>query len=410
MGKIENTAKPLMAIVMLYTLSFDSFGQHIDPALAAFVQSLVAEHPRIRAAEASYRAGTANAAAASQPLYNPELEGEWEDSSERTTTLGISQVIDWSDKRSAHRDIGKAAQQIISSELRATRWAVTIELLQALADFQSGTEKSALSVQRARLMRNFADLSQRRFSAGDITQVERALASIAALEAEMKTASAAAMLFDARQAILSFRPPTASTWPSLPSSFPSIAKKPDLSLLHKLPEVNAARLQVEKAKANVALRQKERRPDPTIGVMGGKDGYDGLVTVSLSIPLPVRNRFKHEVSAATADLVQAQELADNALLQSKARWVSRHIRYQMSLEAWQAWEKTGQESLDQQTNELSKLWEAGEISTTDYLVQLRQTLDVQDSALDLKRMLWDAWFEWLLASGQIENWLKGATG
>ena len=55
--------------------------------------------------------------------------------------------------------------------------------------------------------------------------------------------------------------------------------------------------------------------------------------------------------------------------------------------------------------QLQRLWESGEISTTDYLVQLRQTVDVQDSALDLRQLLWRAWFEWLMASGQVDTWL-----
>jgi cobalt-zinc-cadmium efflux system outer membrane protein len=55
--------------------------------------------------------------------------------------------------------------------------------------------------------------------------------------------------------------------------------------------------------------------------------------------------------------------------------------------------------------QLRRLWEAGEISTTDYLVQLRQTLDVQESALDLRQILWRAWFEWLAASGRVDQGL-----
>jgi len=54
---------------------------------------------------------------------------------------------------------------------------------------------------------------------------------------------------------------------------------------------------------------------------------------------------------------------------------------------------------------LQRLWEAGELSTTDYLVQLRQTLDTKESALELRRSMWQAWFEWMSASGQIETWL-----
>ncbi len=68
-------------------------------------------------------------------------------------------------------------------------------------------------------------------------------------------------------------------------------------------------------------------------------------------------------------------------------------------------EKTGRHSLDRHGALLERRWEAGELSTTDYLVQLRQSLDTRESALDLQLTLWLAWFEWLAASGQVDNWL-----
>ncbi|MAT84314.1 MAG: ABC transporter permease, partial [Gammaproteobacteria bacterium] len=77
----------------------------------------------------------------------------------------------------------------------------------------------------------------------------------------------------------------------------------------------------------------------------------------------------------------------------------------LSNAAWDDWERTGQVSLRRQTDLLRRLWEAGELSTTDYLVQLRQTLDVRESALDLRFALWEAWFEWLQASGRLDTWL-----
>jgi cobalt-zinc-cadmium efflux system outer membrane protein len=54
---------------------------------------------------------------------------------------------------------------------------------------------------------------------------------------------------------------------------------------------------------------------------------------------------------------------------------------------------------------LQRMYEYGELRTTDFLVQLRQTLDTRESALDLELTMWRAWFEWLTASGQVNNWL-----
>jgi cobalt-zinc-cadmium efflux system outer membrane protein len=45
----------------------------------------------------------------------------------------------------------------------------------------------------------------------------------------------------------------------------------------------------------------------------------------------------------------------------------------------------------------------------DYFGQLGQTIDVRESALDLHEQVWQAWFEWLRASGQVDAWLGRAS-
>jgi cobalt-zinc-cadmium efflux system outer membrane protein len=84
---------------------------------------------------------------------------------------------------------------------------------------------------------------------------------------------------------------------------------------------------------------------------------------------------------------------------------SARERYALLRNAWDTWERAGQPSLELQTDQLRQLWEAGELSTADYLVQLRQTIEVQDNAFALRLALWEGWLEWLRASGQIDDWL-----
>ena len=117
----------------------------------------------------------------------------------------------------------------------------------------------------------------------------------------------------------------------------------------------------------------------------------------------------HEVISG-ADLACFPQIADDIQRRAYARLISAAERYELSQGAWRDWERTGRVSLTRQADQLRRLWEAGEISTTDYLVQIRQTLDVQESALNLGQALWRAWFEWLTASGQIDAWIgQGAT-
>ena len=143
----------------------------------------------------------------------------------------------------------------------------------------------------------------------------------------------------------------------------------------------------------------------SVGLAGGEEDDKSLVALEISIPLYVRNRFDSEVEAAIALRSEAQQVADDVLRRAYTRLLSATERYELAWASWEDWKDTGQVSVDRRTGQLKQLWESGEISTTDYLVQLQQTLDVQESALDLREALWRAWFEWLVASGQIDSWL-----
>lgn len=377
-------------------------------ALSAFIESVVEENPQVRAAGAALEATTAFKSAAARPLYNPEVGVQAENGESDTRALELSQTIDWSNKRSARTAVAESERLAAEAEYRAVRWEIMTELLGGLASHQTGADRDALARTRADLMHDFATLAQRRFDAGDLTQVELDLALLAYSEARIERATAAAELAAARQAVRNISPRSEPTaWPLLPSELPALASpEPRLEeMVVALPEVQAARRRAAAAAEFVELRRREQRPDPTVSLSGGQEGGKSLVGLTLSMPLYVRNRFRYEVDAAAAEYDQAQELADDVLQRAYARLLSAAERYQLSNAAWDDWERTGQVSLRRQTDLLRRLWEAGELSTTDYLVQLRQTLDVRESALDLRFALWEAWFEWLQASGRLDTWL-----
>ncbi len=380
---------------------------HADPALTHFVQTVVDANPRVQAARAALEASGAFRDASARPLYNPQLSLNAENGDVERRAVGISQTLDWGGKRKARAAVAESDRLVVEAQYLEARWAVTVELLNGLAMHQTGTERDALAAARRQLMNDFAALAERRFEAGDLNQVEVNLARLAATEARIQKATAAASLAEARQAVRNLTPrSSAQQWPLLALTMPALpasATDPH-SLVLALPEVMAAQRQVASADAVVELRRREKRPDPTVSLAGGEEGGEALIGLNVTIPLFVRNRFSHQVTAAMAERSQVSQLADDIMQRAHARVVSASERYDLSRGAWMDWERTGQTSLAQQTEQLQTLWEAGEIGTTDYLVQLRQTLDVQESALDLRQTLWRAWFEWLWASGQVDAW------
>ena len=119
----------------------------------------------------------------------------------------------------------------------------------------------------------------------------------------------------------------------------------------------------------------------------------------------MRNSYRAEVEAAGADLVQAEQSLQDLNRRLRAQLLSAAERYRLSRSAWETWLKSGQASLGSQMDLLERIWRAGEMSTTDYLVQLNQTLDTRINALEVQGRLWTAWADWLVASGRMDAWL-----
>ena len=381
--------------------------KYSDPALTNFVWTVVETNPRVQAARAALEASRALESAAGKPLYNPELEADYESAVDRTWEVGIGQTLDWSGKRKARASAAASDRHAVEAEYLATRRDLAVDLLSGLTLYQVGVQRDTLAAERERVMRDFAQLAERRFDAGDLNQVEADLATLASIDAQIQRATAAADLAEAKQTVRNLTLHSESDrWPSVDSNLPVMPTVNDpQKWVMDLPEVLAAQRRVDSADALVDLRERERRPDPTLSLRGGREDGSTLVGVTLSVPLYIRNSFKYEVSAAVAERDQAQQIVDDLLRRAYARFVSASERYQLARDAWQGWEQVGQLSLQRQGDLLQRMWEAGELSTTDFLVQLRQTLDTRDSALDLQLTMWRAWFEWLAASGQVDKWL-----
>ena len=376
--------------------------------LTNFVQSVLEVNPRVQAARDALDASASYRDAASRPLYNPELSLDTESTDTDTQAISISQTLDWSGKRKARTTVAESNRLVVESEYITARWAVTVELLNGLALHQTAIEREKIAESRRQLMQEFSDLSQQRFDAGDLNQVEFSLAKLASTEARIQKATSGAGLAEARQSVRNITPFSLNTvWPALPSILPVLPQTASdyQTVVLALPEVLVVRRQVESADAVVDLRRRERRPDPTISLAGGREDGENLIGFNVTLPLAIRNRFNHEVTAAMAERSQTQQIANDIMQRAHARLISATEQYVLSRDAWQDWELNGQGSLDSQTEQLQKLWKYGELDTTDYLVQLHQTLDVQESALDLREALWRAWFEWLRASGQVDAWL-----
>lgn len=377
--------------------------------LRTLIEQAWREHPAALAAENALQAAEARARAAAAPTYNPELEIGQEQADVDTTELGLTYTLDWGGKRRARRAVADQELEAARALYDEARQSVAVELIRAVSAYVATADARDLSRRRAEAMDRFAQVSERRHGAGDLSKLDRELAVLARQEARIQAAEAEGDFAAAQQALYALigREPRALT-----ALVEDVPRAPTLerveSLLADLPLLRRIAAEREAAQAGVDLARREARPDPTVTLRGGRVdtgvGTENLAGVSLSVPLFVRNSYRAERDAATAEAGRATESYRDAYRRAESELRRSHAAYAALVDAWDGWVRHGAHSADR-AELLSRLWEAGELDATDYLVQVQQTLDAEIAGARLRGRVWEAWTAWLVASGTLNAWL-----
>lgn len=379
--------------------------QHASPNLARFISETLAANPAMQASSAAQNAAKARAQAAGRPLYNPALELDGENAASDTRTVGLSLTLDMSGKRAARSSAAQYDFAAAESEHALTRQTLASQLLAELARHQAAHRIETLAQRQVELMERFARLTEKSRAAGDVGVVEVDLAHLALAEARMRHTEARSERLSSEEVLRGMGGMPSGDWPELPERLPGITETSGDDALARLPELQAQRAKVNAAQARVRVAQTERKPDPTLGVRGGSEDDDALTGVTLSVPLFVRNSYRAEVEAASQEALREELSEQDIQRRARVRLDGALQRYRGTAQTWNDWQASGSASLANRADQLERLWQAGELSATDYLVQVRQGIDAEIQSLRLWSTAWGAWFDWLAASGGIDNWL-----
>jgi cobalt-zinc-cadmium efflux system outer membrane protein len=375
--------------------------------VAQFVDAILVAHPDLLAANAALEEAAARERSADRPVYNPDFEFDAVDSEDESIEVGLSQQVDWAGKQRAAYAVSGAARRAAQAEYLAARNAIAANIFQLLSEYWTGAELVNLASTNQRVMHDFAQQARMRFQAGDIMQVEYETAQLAYAEVRMRKAELVAKQAAVVHSLAAFGAPVDTiAWPKIPDTLPQATIQPlDANkIIETLPRVAAAKALADAAAAEVELAESLKKPDPTFGVRVGEENDESLVGVSFSIPLYVRNNFNEDVLASLAAKSKAEAEADVIERDARARLMVAIDRYTTLRAAWADWEQTGSSSLERRAELLKTLWDAREIDMSDFLLQINQTLTTQETAVELRQILWEAWIGYLKESNQVESW------
>lgn len=378
------------------------------PLRAALLQAWQ-QHPTYRATEAQLAAARARLDAAGQPLYNPEVELSADDEGpDRTATAGLNLTLDLSGKRRVRRDAASARVDQATAEARLRRRDFAKQWFASWAGLQTAQQRVRTGERRLTLVTRFADLAGKQFAADDISGLERDLALLARDQAQAEQSQ---LVADRAEAEARFRSVGGSPEIVMGLTLPTDTLPPPTAPatgIEQLPDWQAAQAAALAAERDVLVARRNRVADPTVGVRAGRIDYDGLQDnvfgVSVSIPLFVRNSYRAEVVAAQADADVAVAEADRIGIELDAERRRAIDSYTAAQSAWSRWQASRGTDIERRANLLERLWREGELSTTDYLLQLRQTLDTALAGAELEARLWRGYADYLAATGQLERW------
>jgi cobalt-zinc-cadmium efflux system outer membrane protein len=378
------------------------------------IRALWTTNPDVQAARAELDAAYARARAADQPLYNPALALEAENADVDRRTAQLSLTLDVSGKRRARATQSQAELRVAQAAYDLQRQSVAQQWLKAWSALSLAMRQRQLGQQRVALMQRFDDLAAQRLEVGDISSPERDLAGLALGEAQMQQATLAGNEAAVRAALLALGDDTqAIAPPPWPSSFPPSEASMAPRAVADLPQVVLAQAREASADAAIRVAQRNRLPDPTVSLTGGRvrtgPVTDHVIGVSVSIPLPVLNSGRADVDAARADADAAIARLQGERLRARGALQEAQARYEALRTAAASFRSSRAAAFQERTALQEKLWRAGELGTSDYLVQLKQSLDTALSGLELENQAWQAWFDYLTAAGRLNDWIDGRT-
>jgi cobalt-zinc-cadmium efflux system outer membrane protein len=379
--------------------------------LRAAVREAWLRYPGQRVAEARLAASKARRDAAAQPLYNPELVFARDDEgTDTTTTAGASLTLDLSGKRRTRRDAADARVDQSVADARLRRRDFVRQWFAGWSALQSAQQRVVVGERRLALTRRFAEIGGKQFAAGDISGAERDLAQLAHDEAQAQQAT---LVAERAQAEAAFRSIGGDVRVLASLALPSDGlPSPDAAVgdadVEGLPEWQVADAAARAADREIAVARRNRIPDPTVGFNAGRirmgGASDNVFGVSLSIPLFVRNSYRAEVVAANAEADAANAERQRIAAELAAERQRSIDSYTSALAAWKQWRLSRATDVERRAELLERTWREGEISTSEYLLQLKQSLDTALAGAELEARLWQTYTDYLAATGRIERW------
>jgi cobalt-zinc-cadmium efflux system outer membrane protein len=253
--------------------------------------------------------------------YRPR-DGATAGKSERKAGAVIPLVL--SGRLGKAADLAEAEREAAALQYLWRRREILAETKGAFISHLAALRSAELARETRDLARSVLEVSEERYKAQAVPEMEVLKASVALARAEIDLRDAAKGVEVARGALASLMGDAAAVRERFSGGLAGGFADPGLGALRERllgghPLLESANRALEAAGMDLALARAERLPDPQLEVLAGKDAEDeAILEGGLLVPLPLFNRNQGRIAAARARIRRAErqaEAARNDLLQ-----------------------------------------------------------------------------------------------
>ncbi|WP_028109111.1 TolC family protein [Ferrimonas futtsuensis] len=361
--------------------------------------------PDIQAQQAELTLSNLAVETASQALYNPDLSLDVESigasGAKEEFTLGVSQTIDWSDKRGYRRRVAQLSALEAQAQYRQSRNQALARLLSGWINLHQAQTLVSYATEQQQRTQSMLSLAERMVQVGELAPLDRQLITLELARVAGSHADALQALAQAKAEVRLAGGNPQQALPAWSASF----QQPSLDVTPELPALRGAYQKVLAARTGLALARTEGNPDPTLSLGAKTDGDDSSLQLGVSVPLNIRNRYRGEIAQASQAIVVAERQYLDASRTLEITLASLAERYQSVSRSYHRWQTLTQDSLQSSQALLQTLWRGGEMPTSQYLQSQQQLTDTRVTGAQLAAQQSTLWIEMMAQRGDLETWL-----
>lgn len=306
--------------------------------------------------------------------------------------VSLTQPIEVAGERGARLDVSDRLRDRRESEVEAIRWQVHREVhLQFHVAIEARVRGEAAERRRV-LAARLAEIARRRFEAGDIPELDVALATAELASAEQEIVRARGIL---REAVLSLA--EASGWPARSAPMPlGGLDEPgeigdDATLVARAqeghPVLRALEAAVAEQNARVRLADIEASPTLDLGLSFAREGsagspanYIGLLFAGVAIPLWDANGTERAATRAALSIAEVERDALRGMIEARVLRAAAILR--AARERVIIFVRDVLPGFERSIELLTQGFDLGELDALEVAGASRRLLEVQANALD----------------------------